>query len=156
MTLFVLAPWKSDWLWGALLIVVTVIFHAYILGELNRGVRFLLGRSRQHPLTRVISEFVIGGSALCATVLHGAEAGIWAIAYCLLGALADPKGAMLYSISVMTTVGGSNLRLEDRWMLLGPLEALNGWILFGLTTAFLFAVVQQVWAEKHLFLGGER
>jgi hypothetical protein len=29
--------------------------------------------------------------------------------------------------------------------MMGALEALNGWILFGLTTAFLFTVVQKVW-----------
>jgi hypothetical protein len=156
MTLFVLVPWRLDWLWGILLIVVTVVFHAYILGQLNRGVISLLKRTHQDGRTHWISEFIIGGSALCATCLHGLEAGVWAIAYCLLGALGDPKGAMLYSISVMTTVGGSNLRLESSWMLMGPLEALNGWILFGLTTAFLFAVVQQVWAQKHLYQGGER
>jgi hypothetical protein len=28
---------------------------------------------------------------------------------------------------------------------MGALEALNGWILFGLTTAFLFTVVQKAW-----------
>lgn len=28
---------------------------------------------------------------------------------------------------------------------MGSLEALNGWILFGLTTAFLFTVIQKVW-----------
>jgi len=29
---------------------------------------------------------------------------------------------------------------------MGSLEALNGWILFGLTAAFLFAVIQKVWS----------
>jgi hypothetical protein len=28
---------------------------------------------------------------------------------------------------------------------MGSLEALNGWILFGLTTAFMFTVIQKVW-----------
>jgi len=28
---------------------------------------------------------------------------------------------------------------------MGALEAPNGWLLFGLTTAFLFAVIQKVW-----------
>jgi hypothetical protein len=29
---------------------------------------------------------------------------------------------------------------------MGALEALNGWILFGLTTAFLFSVMQKAWS----------
>ena len=36
---------------------------------------------------------------------------------------------------------------------MGALEALNGMMLFGLTTAFLFAMIQQVWPvgsrERH-------
>jgi hypothetical protein len=31
---------------------------------------------------------------------------------------------------------------------MGALEALNGWILFGLTTAFLFAIVQKAWSNS--------
>jgi hypothetical protein len=33
--------------------------------------------------------------------------------------------------------------------MMGALEALNGWILFGLTTAFLFTVVQRAWLHEY-------
>jgi len=52
---------------------------------------------------------------------------------------------MLYSLSAMTTYGHTNIHLELHWQLMGSLEALNGWILFGLTTAFLFTVMYRVW-----------
>ena len=75
---------------------------------------------------------------------------MWAVAYRLLGTLgADRQGAMLYSMSIMTTVGGTNLHLEPGWQLMGPLEALDGWILFGLTAAFLFAVMQKIRSLEH-------
>ena len=45
----------------------------------------------------------------------------------------------------MTSYGHANLFLEQQWQLMGALEALNGMLLFGLTTAFLFAVIQKVW-----------
>jgi len=35
--------------------------------------------------------------------------------------------------------------LEEQWQLMGALEALNGMLLFGLTTAFLFAMIKKVW-----------
>jgi len=88
---------------------------------------------------------VIGGAALLASVLHGFEAGIWAAAYRFLGALPDNRSAMLYSLSAITTYGHANLYLKDHWQLMGALEALNGMLLFGLTTAFLFAMIQRVW-----------
>ena len=38
---------------------------------------------------------------------------------------------MLYSLNAMTSYGHTNLKLEERWYLMGAMEALNGWILFG-------------------------
>ena len=147
---FTLAPWRSDWLWSIPLIVVTIVFHSYGLGLLSRGLLILLKADRKKRLTHALSVFVVGGSSLCAICLHGLEAWMWAVAYRLLGTLGgDRKEAMLYSISVMTTVGGTNLHLEPGWQLMGPLEALDGWILFGLTAAFLFALIQRVWSLEH-------
>ena len=88
---------------------------------------------------------IIGGTALSATLLHGFEAAIWASAYILLGWIKDQKSAMLYSVSAMTTYGHSDIHLHQKWQMMGALEALSGWILFGLTTAFLFTVIQKAW-----------
>ena len=52
---------------------------------------------------------------------------------------------MLYSMSAMTTYGHANIYLEEHWRLMGAMEALNGMILFGLTTAFLFGVLRDYW-----------
>jgi hypothetical protein len=78
------------------------------------------------------------------TVLHGVEAIVWAAAFLLLGALPERKMAMLYSLSAMTAYGHANIYLQQHWQFSGALEALNGMILFGLTAAFLFTVIQQV------------
>ena len=88
---------------------------------------------------------VMGITALLATLLHGVEAAIWAAAYRLLGALPGGKSAMLYSLSAITSYGHAQLFLKEEWQLMGALEALNGVLLFGLTTAFLFAMIQKVW-----------
>ncbi len=150
MTPAPLAPWRTDWLWSIPLIIVTIVFHSYGLGQLSRGLRRLLKEEQNKRLSRTLSVFVVGGSSLCAIFLHGLEAWMWSVAYHLLGALGgDRKQAMLYSLSVMTTVGGTNLRLEPNWQLMWPLEALDGWILFGLTAAFLFALIQKVWSLEH-------
>jgi len=57
----------------------------------------------------------------------------------------DGKAAILYSLSAMTSYGHANLSLESDWQLMGAVEALNGLLLFGLTTAFLFGMIQKVW-----------
>jgi hypothetical protein len=45
----------------------------------------------------------------------------------------------------MTTYGHDNSFLAPHWKLMGALEALNGMLLFGLTTAFLYGIIQRVW-----------
>jgi hypothetical protein len=52
---------------------------------------------------------------------------------------------MLYSLGAMTTFGNAGVLLEYRWRLLGTIEALGGWLLFGLSTAFMFGMIQKMW-----------
>jgi hypothetical protein len=144
------SSWGADWAWGLPLIVLTVIFHAYGLGFINKVV--VASRSAwMVPLGHLASAsiFVIGGTALSAAILHGLEGIIWAVAYRLLGASPDNRSAMLYSLNAMTSYGHANLYLAPRWEMMGALEALNGWILFGLTTAFLFAIIQKAWLSSY-------
>ena len=54
---------------------------------------------------------------------------------------------MLYSLNAITAFGHVNLYLADQWQLMGSLEALNGWILFGLSTAFLFGLIERLWSH---------
>jgi hypothetical protein len=42
------------------------------------------------------------------------------------------------------TTSGSDIVLPARWKLLGPLEAVCGMLMFGLSTAFIFAVIQRL------------
>ncbi|HKM63425.1 MAG TPA: hypothetical protein VJY39_13145 [Acidisphaera sp.] len=81
---------------------------------------------------------------LLVIMLHAVEATAWAGAYVGLGALPEMKSAMLYSLEAMTTYGHAAIDLAPHWRLMGALEALNGMILFGLTTAFLFSVIQGI------------
>jgi hypothetical protein len=138
------APWRADWLWGLPLIVVTVIFHVLGLGFLSRKAIYIHANMQEPRRVTTESALVIGAMTLLATALHGIETAIWAAAYCLIGALENPKIAMLYSLGAMTTYGHDNLFLADHWRLLGTIEALNGWLLFGLSTAFLFWLIQEV------------
>ncbi len=142
------ASWSGDWAWGLPLIVLTILFHVAGLAIINgRLVHRKKMRSveRQHPQSAFM--VMVGATTLFATCLHGLEAGIWAFAYLSLGAMQDFRSAMLYSLNAITSYGHTELTLADRWRLLGALESLNGWLLFGLTTAFLFAVIGKTWSE---------
>ncbi len=137
--------WSGDWAWSLPLIVLTVVIHVCGLAVIGERVVEALSESTDRRRFMLKFALVMGGTSLLATVLHGIEGGIWAAAYRFLGALPDARTAMLYSISAMTSYGHAALFLKDRWQLMGALEALNGMLLFGLTTAFLFAMIQRAW-----------
>jgi hypothetical protein len=137
--------WSADWAWSLPLIVVTVVLHVLGLGLFNEVFVSRMPGTVKGRHSTTMFGVVMGATVLVATVLHGIEAAIWATAYLFLGALPDAKSAMLYSLSSMTTYGHASVFLRDHWQLMGALEALNGIILFGLTTAFMFGTIQRVW-----------
>ena len=67
---------------------------------------------------------------------------MWAAAYVWLGALGSPLDAMLIPSNSMTTRSGSGLVLERHLRMMGALEAADGMLLFGISTAYIFALMQ--------------
>jgi hypothetical protein len=137
--------WSGDWAWSLPLIVLTVVIHVCGLAIIGERVAEALGESVDRRRFMLKFAMVMGITSLLATILHGIEGAIWAAAYRFLDAVPDSRTAMLYSISAITSYGHANLYLEERWQMMGALEALNGMLLFGLTTAFLFAMIQRAW-----------
>jgi hypothetical protein len=137
--------WGADWIWGCPLIVLTMIFHVLCIGYVSQTAIWRYGEMVKHRRNPTATfAIVVGTTALLATVLHAIETAMWAVVYIFVGALPEARSAMLYSLGAMTTYGHQSLYLEERWRLLGTLEALNGWLLFGLSTAFLFWLIQEV------------
>jgi hypothetical protein len=134
--------WSADWAWGLPLIVVTVVIHAMGLGFINRSAVAIFGRKMGSHYPTALFAVVMSTVILLATILHGVESGIWAVFYQVLGAQPDYKSAALFSLGAMTTFGNAT-SLQERWQLMGAIEALNGWLLFGLTTAYLFGTIQK-------------
>ena len=137
--------WITDWAWSLPLILLTVVIHVFGLGVINEKVVRTLSRSTGRRGLVPRFAIVMGAAVLLMTALHGIEGMAWAAAYLFLGAVPDAKAGMLYSLNAMTTYGHESVSLEPQWQMMGALEALNGMLLFGLTTAFLFAMIQEVW-----------
>ena len=139
-----------NWTWGLSLIAMTIAIHA--TGVVMMALVGLVIRARletpnlgfRHVILIMIG--VVGAVGLLLAVLHGIEAAIWAAAYAWLGALNSPKDAILYSLDSMTTRGASGLMLEQHWQMMGALEAANGMLLFGISTAYIFALMQVYWS----------
>jgi Ion channel len=74
---------------------------------------------------------------------HIAEVVAWSIAYAIVG-VAPPGTDLIYFAFVnYTTLGYGDVTPLQRWSLLGPMTAMNGVLLFGWSTAVIFAVLQK-------------
>jgi hypothetical protein len=147
-----LAPWSADWLWSLLLSVLAVAPQVIGLNFIRKPFDWGLVRPKGNGFSTLALLFT-AGTTISVTRLRGLEASLWALAYQLLHAVPNQRTAMLYSLNAMTTFGHACMKLPDHWELMGALEALNGSILFGLSTAFLYAIIQEVWSrlasERH-------
>ena len=140
---------EPSWHWGLSLIALTLAFHAaavVMMGIAAVSIRLRL-QIRSLDLWKLVPILIclVAVIGLLLAVVHGIECGIWAVAYLRLGALDSPPDALLFSIDSMGTRGASGLTLQRHWQLMGALEAVNGMLLFGVSTAFLFTVAQVYW-----------
>jgi hypothetical protein len=67
----------------------------------------------------------------------------WALLYSALGAFEHFETAMYFSGVTFTSLGYGDVVLDGRMRLLGPLQAANGLMMYGITTAVFIAAVQQ-------------
>jgi hypothetical protein len=141
--------WAWDWFWGLLLVTVSLVAHAFGLGLIRvllaRCFDSTLPRARRGAHFSLLFPVVIGFTALLLATLHGIEASLWAAAYVWLDAVPDFARAMYFSLQMITTLGADVINVDARWRLMGPLEAICGMLVFGLSTAFLLAVFQRAW-----------
>jgi hypothetical protein len=141
---------ENNWVWGLSLIALTMAVHAtaiVIMAIAVLNIRsWVEARSslRFHHLLAVLIG-VIGVLGLLLAVFHGIEAAMWAVAFWWLGALNSPADAILYSVDTLSTRGASGLTLERHWQMMGALEATDGMLLFGISTAFIFTVILAYW-----------
>ncbi len=131
---------------GSAMIVLTVVIHiagiigliAYIKSLKPRGLQ-TVGAGRYVGMMRVLVVTILG-------IFFAHTAEIWsrAVLYLWLGEFESLERALYFSTVTFTTLGYGDITLQEGWKLLSSLEAANGIILFGVSTAFVFAVIRKM------------
>lgn len=135
--------WANDWEYGAATIVACISFHSISLLVLAR---LMLKKTISHFKDKSIfvSGVVFAFFALCAIVIHVLDACMWARLYLFVGATEDFPSALLHSLGAFTTLGDPTVVFDEQWRLLIQLEALNGAVTLGLTTALLYSAARRI------------
>lgn len=84
-------------------------------------------------------------------LLHGLEVWGYALLFWLGGATPTLEESLFVSAGAYSTAGWMNAHVADGWRVIAVLESLNGMLLLGWSTAFLFQTLHRVLTtdEKH-------
>ena len=114
----------------------------FLTSSLRQYARFKLAQqSRDSTRTNVLLL-----STVMLTMLLGnfAQMIIWAGLFMLLGEFDDFSTALYHSGVNFVTLGYGDIVMSARWRLLGPLEAANGILMFGVSTSVMTAAVMDI------------
>jgi Ion channel len=101
------------------------------------------------------SDFVIVALIiLLAMVAHLIEIALWAAVFMLCGEFHEFGIAYYHSAVNYTTLGYGDLIMSPEWRLLGPLEAANGILMFGVSTAMIFTLILRLTQDRFVDLRG--
>jgi voltage-gated potassium channel Kch len=125
----------------------TTVVHAGCTGLLLRVLR-AIHVERWVLRSGGAEALVIAGVVVLLFVAALVEAAIWALTYLRLGALSTLEEALYFSIVTFTTLGFGDITLSEGTRLLASFEAANGIILFGWSTALVFAFLQRMAQDK--------
>jgi hypothetical protein len=119
------------------LVMTIVVRVAQLAASVNKG---------SHPSLFLMAVMIPTVSVFM--VAHTIEVIVWALAYWILEA-AQPGANLVYFAFVnFATLGYGDIVPVKRWLLLGPITAMNGFLLFGWSTAVIFAVLQKAFARS--------
>ena len=86
---------------------------------------------------------VMVATALILMVAHMMEIFVWSLAYLAIGAAPAAANLLYFAFVNYTTLGYGDVVPVKQWLLVGPMAAMNGILMFGWSTAVLFEVLQK-------------
>ena len=84
----------------------------------------------------IISVFVL-------MLAHFCEVLVWSVAYAAADVVPAGADPVYFAFVNYTTLGYGDIIPVKRWQLLGPMTAMNGWLLFGWSTAVIFEILRR-------------
>lgn len=136
---------------ATLMMTLTVIIHFFGIVLLLRLVSYH-GRRVAHLSAILRQSLLLIIAVLGIVFLHTLEIWCYAILYLELGAVQGFEPALYFSTVSFTSLGYGDIVLTPDWRILGAIEAANGLILFGWSTAFLISMMGKLRALEHDWL----
>lgn len=104
---------------------------------------WLLGWREELERSTTKKHFALLISALFGGILflHLIQTSLWALFYYAQGLFSDFETSLYFSMVSFTTIGYGDVLLPRKWRLLGVIEGFSGLLLCGISTGFIFAII---------------
>ena len=121
----------------------TVIINALVMMPMIYFVHYelRLGRAGVRFWKDIV---IVAGATVVALAAHLLAIATWALVFSFCGEFSQFAEAVYHSGLNYTTLGDSDAVISPSCRLLVPLEGANGMLMFGVSTAMLFALVQRL------------
>ncbi len=124
------------------MMATTVFFHATVIAASAALVR-TAGQALWGPVRFLRDALILSAASLILLAAHSAEVAAWALVMMKIGAFAGFEEAFYFASVSFTTLGFGDVLLPEGWRLLAGAIAADGFILFGMSAAFLFEAVRK-------------
>jgi hypothetical protein len=127
---------------GVLLLVITTVIHAVAMRLAYYGTE--RAHTEVWKLRRASTRTILTAAFVLIMFLAGVvEAVVWAWTSLAVGAFEGFEPALYFSLVTYSTLGFGDIVLDPSWRVLSAIEAANGTIMFGWTTALIFWFVHR-------------
>ena len=130
--------------------VLTILVQAAFMVGGFRMAQWRLSRFG-HPRNEVFRAILVSAIIVWMFLAIVIEVWLWALIYLYnpqITALPDMDTAFYFSMVTFTTLGYGDVVLTGQWRGLATIQAANGVIIFGWTTALIFHFIQRVYAHE--------
>lgn len=135
---------------GLILLFLTVGVHAagttWWIDRIRTRSQELLSQGTYRQQLAIVAK-----TATLLVLLHIFEVAVWAVAYLLLPGLKSIstfEQALYFSTVTFTSLGYGDVVIIEPWRLLSGIQAMTGLLLFGWSTALLFAILKRLEETK--------
>ena len=132
----------SNLLLGFTVMLICLALQAMLVAA---AIRYYARHRPDTSETSIITSFALIGVVMVLLLFGNfLQVGVWALVFVQLGEFSSLIEAFYHSAVNFSTLGYGDVVMSEERRLLGPLEAINGVMMIGVSTATLMAAFQNI------------
>jgi hypothetical protein len=135
---------------GVGMMVLTTLIHSVFMVSGIKAAEYRIARFGSAS-GEIMRAAMVSGHIVWMFLAIVIEVWLWALLYLYnpqITTLPDLETAFYFSMVTYTTLGYGDVVLTGQWRSLATIQAANGVIIFGWTTALIFVFIQRVYSRE--------